>query len=54
MKDNKTFKLSEFESGKMNNENDAIKFEINELQCEDENIEESSQENSLNSSLEFN
>lgn len=31
MKDNKTFKLSEFESGKMNNENDAIKFEINEL-----------------------
>ena len=31
MKDNKTFKLSEFESGKMKNENDANKCEINEL-----------------------
>ncbi len=31
MKDNQSFKLSEFESGKMKNENDMNKCEINEL-----------------------
>jgi hypothetical protein len=51
MKDNQSYKLSEFEDGKMESDNN---FEqINELSCENDRIEESEQENSLSSSLDF-
>ena len=51
MKDNQSYKLSEFEDVKMESDNN---FEqINELSCENDRIEESEQENSLSSSLDF-